>query len=69
MEDMRHSPADRMLMIGPLPPKRFSASNPIGGAAVNFLEMVTQLTTARHGIGPRRYVTSSRECVSLAAVV
>ena len=40
---MRHSPADRMLMIGPLPPKRFSASNPIGGAAVNFLEMVTQL--------------------------
>ena len=30
----------RLLAIGPVPPNRPSASNPIGGAAVNFSEMV-----------------------------
>ena len=40
---MCQSRAGRMLMIGPLPPKIATVTNPIGGAAVNFLEMVTQL--------------------------
>ena len=35
--------ADRILMIGPLPPATSSPSNPVGGAAVNFREMVRQL--------------------------
>ena len=33
----------RVLLIGPLPPAEPTASNPVGGAAVNFAEMVRQL--------------------------
>ena len=33
----------KVLLIGPLPPAEPTASNPVGGAAVNFAEMVRQL--------------------------
>lgn len=33
----------RALLIGALPPQEPSAANPVGGAAVNFADMVTQL--------------------------
>lgn len=38
----------RALLIGALPPQEPSAANPVGGAAVNFADMVTQLR--RRGI-------------------
>ena len=33
----------KILIVGPLPPTMSTGSNPVGGAAVNFLEMVRQL--------------------------
>lgn len=34
---------NKILLIGPLPPKVSTSTNPVGGTAVNFLEMVRQL--------------------------
>ena len=33
----------RIVIVGPMPPRVSSASNPVGGAAVNFAETVRQL--------------------------
>lgn len=40
---MRFSKGIRVLLVGPLPPAQPSRSNPVGGAAVNFAEMVRSL--------------------------
>ena len=40
---MRFSKGIRVLLLGPLPPAKPSRSNPVGGAAVNFAEMVRSL--------------------------
>lgn len=40
---MRISKGIRVLLVGPLPPTKPNRSNPVGGAAVNFAEMVRSL--------------------------
>ena len=40
---MRFGKGIRVLLVGPLPPAKPSRSNPVGGAAVNFAEMVRSL--------------------------
>ena len=40
---MQFSKGIRVLLVGPLPPAKPSRSNPVGGAAVNFAEMVRSL--------------------------
>ena len=55
--------ATRVLLIGPLPPATPSDANPVGGAAVNFGEMMTHLTNRDFQLA---VVNTTRPRVNLA---
>ena len=59
---MRFGKGIRVLLVGPLPPAKPSRSNPVGGAAVNFAEMVRSL---RHRDFEVSLIDTSRPRINL----
>lgn len=75
---MRFSKGIRVLLVGPLPPAKPSRSNPVGGAAVNFAEMVRSLRdrdfevslvdTSRPRINLTRWITLRNNFITVFRV-